>query len=155
MSESFEERRRRLKEEADRAYPQAWRPENPGDELAGIVQEIRMRPTKFGPVPVMTIVDGIGSSCSLWLVHTVLRNEMYRQQVVEGEFVYVRWEGKRQPEGDGAAYDAYTVRVDRPESRFDWALAGPAPDDFLGVAAHHPSAADPHAPDAPFDDIPY
>lgn len=151
MTETHEERRERLRQEADRAFPEAWRPEQPGDDIAGVIQHIEMRPTRFGPVPVVTVVDGVGTPVAIWCLHTVLRNELHRLAVTPGEFLYVRWLGKKTPEG-GSAYDDYRVKVDRPQSRFDWALAGPLPDDTL--PAPLPTDADMPA-SASGDDIPF
>src|SRR4051812_22742872 len=47
----------RLREKADRGFPAAWVPQQPGAELIGIVRAVKpgVR-TPYGPVPVLEIV---------------------------------------------------------------------------------------------------
>lgn len=117
----------RLAEEADKAHPDAWKP-NVGETLGGLVTDIRMLNTKFDPVPVVTIENENGIAVAFWLIHTVARNEFHRQRIMPGETVWIRYEGKKEPDGGGPAYDSYTIRVDRRERPFDWDEAlGPIP----------------------------
>lgn len=118
-----------LREEADRPHPEAWIPDGEKAWIGGVVTRIQMLNTKFGPCPVVTIRDDADIEKSVWLTHTVLRNEFHRLRVMPGETVFIRYEGRRHPEGGGDGYEAYTVRVDRSETPFDWGVLGPVPGD--------------------------
>jgi hypothetical protein len=136
----------RLREQADREYPTAWIPEQPGDELVGVVRAVRPAVhTAYGPVPVVEVEQlGTRAGWSIWLTHTVLRREFIRRRPVPGETLLVRYLGRVQPETGGAAYESYRVVVDRPDenSDVDWrGIAGrygdldDAPDDVVYVPA--------------------
>src|SRR5262252_7525463 len=115
----------RLREQADRDYPQAWIPEQAGDEIAGTITGVRPSVhTSYGPVPVVELVElGGATPWSVWLIHTVLRREFLRQRPVPGENVLVRYLGRQQSQGGGPGYEAYKVVVDRFDqgNDVDWA----------------------------------
>jgi len=119
MAESPDERAQRLRERLNREYPPRWEPQE-GDVLEGTVVRIEPAPTRFGKAIVVEIVDAGGHGHSVWLLHTVLRNEFHRQRVLVGEFVVLRYDGTRRPDGRDP-YEAYSVVVDRPDPPpFDW-----------------------------------
>lgn len=131
---SYAERMARLKAEADRPTPDAWMPEAPGETLVGTVMKIDIAQTRFGPAPVVQLRDEAGVDHSVWLLHTVLRNEFHRKRIVPGELVLVRFDGIKTPEGRDP-YSAYTVKVDRPEQPFDWDQLDPLDDEHVASAA--------------------
>jgi len=145
----------RLREQADRDYPQAWIPEQAGDEIAGTITGVRPSVhTSYGPVPVVELVElGGATPWSVWLIHTVLRREFLRQRPVPGENVLVRYLGRQQSQGGGPGYEAYKVVVDRFDQGNDVDWAGLAerydPDLAAGtlrfLAAHQATALDPGA----------
>src|SRR5215471_6912954 len=124
MDEQNDNMRDRLRAAADRGYPQAWIPEEPGDEIAGVVTSVRpAAPTAYGSVPVVELEElGGPTPWSVWLVHAVLRREFVRQSPQPGEAILIRYLGKVQPEGGGAAYESYKLVVDRPTegNEVDW-----------------------------------
>lgn len=132
-----EETRERLRQQADREYPQAWIPAAEGDELLGVVTAVRaVVHTSYGPVPVVELEDAVRASWSLWLVHTVLRREFERQRPAVGETILIRYLGKVVPESGGAAYESYRLVVDRPDQNTDV--------DWRGIAARYdPDEAEP------------
>lgn len=119
----WDDTRSKMRAAADRGNPQAWMPDKPGDDMLAVVTAIKpgVR-TAFGRVPVLELQDPVGAPWSLWLLHTVLRREVIRARPVVGETLYVRYEGQVRPEGGGAAYENYTVLVDRPDQNgdLDW-----------------------------------
>jgi hypothetical protein len=155
MSE-WDETAARLRERADRDYPQAWIPEAEGDELVGVV--IGVQPavaTSYGPVPVVEVEDGLHTGWSVWLTHTVLRREFERQRVALGETILIRYLGKVTPEGGGPAYESYRLVVDRPDQNtdVDWtAIAERYDGTTITPPARSQPAADPPRDD---EDIPY
>jgi hypothetical protein len=117
----------RLRAQADRDYPQSWIWRRPGDELVGVVTAIRPSVhTAHGPRPVVELEElGTGTAWSLWLIHTVLRNEFARRRPVPGETVLVRYLGRVEPDGGGAPYEDYKVVVDRGAEGVDWHAIAP------------------------------
>ena len=160
MEASQNETRERLRGEIDREYAPAWIPEKTGEEVCGVVAEVKAAvPTKKGPVPVVTLELDDGGALSVWLVHTALRRSFARANVDVGETVLIRYLGRVEAAGGGEPYFDYRLAVDRPrDETVDWrAIAG---DEF--EAAGEAPPADPSAAgsavDEPIDpryDIPY
>jgi hypothetical protein len=146
----------RLREQADRGYPEPWLPESDGEELLGTVVAIReAAPTKFGPCPVVEIQGVGGQAFSVWLNHTVLRRAFERNNVQPGELVLIRYVGRRTPEGGGNDYADYRLVVDRPIGKTaDWrGIAeryGDDVDDDLKRAVPAPPFDPSEADDIPF-----
>lgn len=144
-----------LRQQADQPAPEAWKPA-PGEWTAGVVRHIEMRPTRFQPVPVVTIANENGIEQSVWLLHTVLRNEFRKARIMPGELVFIRYDGKREPEGGGSAYDHYTVRVDRAEQPFDWTIVDAIEGGHQQGSSSSPGADYmPSSPVADDEDIPF
>lgn len=147
MSE-WEETATRLREQADRDYPQAWIPEAEGDELLGVLASVRPAvQTAYGPAPVVELEDVLGARWSVWLVHTVLRREFERQRPVLGERVLIRYLGTVRPESGGAPYESYRLVVDRVDENSDIDWAGIA--DSYGDEPREPVPATSRADEAP------
>jgi hypothetical protein len=159
MSE-WEETAARLRERADLGYPDAWIPKEPGEELLGVVASVRPAvQTSYGAVPVVELVDAVGAPWSVWLVHTVLRNEFLRQRPRLGERVLIRYLGTARPESGGAPYESYRLVVDRVDENTDV--------DWTGIATRYAdpgsepaqAASAPYRGDSPLprsdDEIPY
>jgi hypothetical protein len=148
----------RLREQADRGHAPAWIAEQEGDELCAVVTGIKPAVrTSYGHVPVLELEElGSHTPWSLWLLHAVLRREVWRARPAAGETLYVRYDGRVVPEGGGAPYEAYTVIVDRPDQgdELDWdALARRYDPDFAGPpdpAGPPPPAREPGDDEAPF-----
>jgi hypothetical protein len=91
--------RERLREQADREWPDAWRPE-PGDELLGAVAAVTpSAPTAFGPAPVVEVITPRGDLVSVWLFTTVLRRAFERENVQVGERIQGRGPERSSPTG--------------------------------------------------------
>jgi hypothetical protein len=117
---TWDETRERLHEQADREYPQAWVPQADGDELVGVVTGVKEAvSTRFGPVPVVEVVDPVGAAWSIWLVHVVLRRSFARERPAIGETVLIRYLGRITPDSGGNPYDDYKLVVDRPDEGND------------------------------------
>lgn len=155
--------RERLRQDADRGYPPAWQPDEPDEEIFGVVVAVRpMAPTVFGPAPIVELEDPTGTRWSIWLVHTVLRRAFERQRVALGETVLIRYLGKHHPETGGNAYDNYTLVVDRPAptGQPDWdgiskRYQDGTLDEEIDPPAAHSARAPAPEPDAADDDIPF
>lgn len=107
--------RERLHAEAEREHPPAWVAEAAGDEIVGMVVEVKQSvPTAYGPVPVVTLQGPEGGRRSVWLHHAVLRRAFVRSSVQLGEVVLIRYLGRVTPEGGGNSYADYRLAVDRP-----------------------------------------
>ena len=114
----YEELRERMEEES----PPAWLWEQDGLEVFGTVVSLTAQaPTSYGSAPVVVLrVPPSDELRSVWLLHTVLRNEFLRQRPEPGEQVLIRCLGKIHPEGGGPSYLGFRLRVHRPEAGATW-----------------------------------
>ena len=103
----------RLRERLEAGNPESWQPSMAGDEIIGTFVRVSVGHTAFGPSPIVVLTDEDGVEKSVWLLHTVLRNQMNRLRPALGELVGIRYLGKREPVGGGSEYDDYRVVVDR------------------------------------------
>jgi len=146
----------RLRDQANQGFPTAWIAENEGDEVAGTFKRLEKGNTRFGTAWIVILDDG-ALEHAIWLVHTVLRNEFRKIRPVPGELVYVRYDGKKVPDGGGAAYEVYTVKVDRKAEGVRWDEVGAA-DEISSRVVNQPAADDPGAIERPApsdDDVPF
>ncbi|HYH59798.1 MAG TPA: hypothetical protein VD790_11360 [Thermoleophilaceae bacterium] len=118
------DRAARLRERADTERPDAWVPEHPGDELVGELVRYERGTTSYGDQVIAIVQPTDAAARSLWLLTAILRDEFAKHRPAPGEWVLVRYLGKREPKGDGPAYQAYTVVVDREPVQPDWAAIG-------------------------------
>ena len=145
---------RRELHDFDGTYPTSWKP-RVGDMLVGPIARYSSGTTDYGTYPIAVISDEESQELwSVWLVHTVLRDEFRKQRPKVGERVGV----KRLPDAD-KGYKRYVLRVDRPEPDVPDFDAFAAPGD---VAPEHrkalrdnpaPSDADDGDPDDDDDDL--
>lgn len=152
--------REQLRKRADEGFAAAWQPEEPDEEVVGIVRRVTMQaPTSFGPSPVVELELQDGERISVWLYHTVLRRSFEREQVRLGELVLIRYLGKRRPEGGGNAYDDYRLVVHRAGSSGgepDWAeMADRYRDSLDDDQPRHAADRGPAEPPPLDDDIPF
>jgi hypothetical protein len=128
-----------------------WRPA-PGDVLVGLLVDVDMRTTKYGPAPVLTIRDeDSGQYVDVWALHTVLRNELVKRAPRPGEKLAIR----RLEDSDNG-YKRYKVLVDREAGNFDWSQVSvdggdvdPADRKNLELYEKRPQRAE--APASPFE----
>ena len=158
----WDEARERMRQAADEGFATAWQPENPDDEIVGVLVKVTMQaPTSFGPAPVVELETPTGARYSVWLFHTVLRRAFEREAVGLGERVLIRWLGKKTPEGGGNSYDDYRLVVDRPapKGQPDWkAMAdryGDERDEPLIRRGEDDRPGDDFGADPNADDIPF
>lgn len=106
---------RALEERVNTDYPEAWRPdvvETHPNPLIGEVTSRREATTRRDTVEVILVVrDRSGTEWSLWLLGTVLKDELGTAQ--PGDKVAVRWLGIR-ANAEGTAYRAYRVALESP-----------------------------------------
>jgi hypothetical protein len=125
----FARRAAALAERAERPPPESWRPDDASkghpEKLIGELVRYEENHTAYGPCRIAVLRNSAGAEFSVWLLHTVLRNEFARLRPKPGELVYVRYLGKRQPKQPGGSpYDAYAVVVDRDDVDWDGSDAG-------------------------------
>ncbi len=71
-----------------------WSPE-PGEVLAGKIVDERVVENRYGESPVLDILrEGDGRIYTVFLFHTVLRNEIARQRAKVGDIIGLRYDGK-------------------------------------------------------------
>jgi hypothetical protein len=144
----------RLRERAEREFPDSWVPEQPGEEIAGELVRYERGTTSYGEQVIAVLRTPDGSERSVWLLHAVLRGEFAKLRPRPGELLLVRYEGKRQPAGGGSAYVSYRVEVDRDDGAPDWDEIG-AEAQTESKGAEAPGIHEPlESAHEPADDIP-
>ncbi len=118
----------------DQSLAQSWRPDEGGEDnpnpLIGTFVGMHSATTSYGPCWVATVRLEDGSERAVWLLHTVLRNEMSRARPQSGERIGIKYHGKIATNG-GNDYASYRVKVDRPLGNsqvVDWDRIGDAPE---------------------------
>ena len=118
----------------DQSLAQAWRPDQGGEDnpnpLIGTFVEMTSASTAYGACWVATVRLEDGSERAVWLMHTVLRNEMSKARPQSGERIGIKYHGKIDTKG-GNDYVGYRVKVDRPLGSgegIDWDRIGDAPE---------------------------
>jgi hypothetical protein len=114
MSTTHTDRLKKLQDRLEKGNPESWQPSNAGEEVFGTLISVEVGHTAFGDAVILVIQDAESfTERSVWLLHTVLRNQVNRLRPQYGEMVGIRYLGKRRPEGGGPEYDDYRVVVDR------------------------------------------
>jgi len=120
-----------LAAQAERDYPESWIPSQHGPTIVGEFVRLESGHTAFGDSKIVILKGRDDVERSIWLLHSVLRNEFARQRPKAGELVAVRHLGRKQGAG-GNDYEAYRVVVKRDASEPDWDALddGSAPDEW-------------------------
>lgn len=124
----------------------------PDEILAGRLVRYSNATTKYGDCVIAIIENEIdGEAVSLWLTHTVLRNEFARQKPKPGEYLACKYFGT----DARAGYHRWKVLVDREDALPDF--EGAATEDCVpegdGGLSESPPPSDADAP--PDDDVPF
>ena len=84
----------------------------PGDVLSGTLSRYNGATTKYGDCIIAVIENEVdGKPVSLWITHTVLKNEFARQKPRPGESIAVKYFGEDSARG----YHRWKLLVDREE----------------------------------------
>lgn len=109
-----------LAERAAAPRAESWRPDKPElghpNPIVGVLLRVVDGPDRgYGPTKIAELRDVEGRGWAVWLLGRVLQQEFLERESAPapGELVAVRYEGRVQPEGDGAPYNAFRVVVDR------------------------------------------
>jgi hypothetical protein len=118
----------RLAAQADQELPESWIPSTEEPTIVGTFIRLEQGPTVRSLAWIAVLKTEDGRERSVWLLHTVLRNELARQRPEPGELVLIKYEGKKESSA-GQPYESYRVLVDREQSVPDWdAVAGTKPE---------------------------
>lgn len=85
----------RLREQAATDLPPAWRPSKPGETLAGELVRWERGSTDYGPQDIAIVRDEEGTTHALWLLHSVLREEVAKQSPTVGDLIAVCYLGRK------------------------------------------------------------
>lgn len=151
-----------LSEKLEQGFAPPWRPDDDTAEgvhdnpLFGSFLRMESATTSFGPCWVMVLdqhaegAPASGEEVAVWLLHTVLQNELARAKPKPGEELAIKYLGKQKPAGGGNPFHSYRVKVDRPTSEaFDWNKIGDG--EFDEPVAAEPAASAQLGPD---DELP-
>lgn len=98
-------------------YAPAWRPENDGDSILGVITAIAMGHSEFGTYPIITILTADGEMLAVHGFHTILKQRLIEIRPSVDEILGVKYLGHVLPE-DGTKnvndYYAYKVLINRP-----------------------------------------
>lgn len=102
----------RLRDRATTDLPEAWRPTEPGDVLAGELVRYEQGHTDYGPQHIAIIRDEDAVEHAFWLLHAVALDEFKKLRPAPGELVAICFLGPR-TSATGQPYTGYRVVVDR------------------------------------------
>jgi hypothetical protein len=117
-----------LEQQAAQDFPKSWVPSESDPSIVGEFLRLEQGTTAFGPARIVVLKTKDGNERSLWLFHSVLKNEFNRVRPKVGELVAVRYLGKKQGAA-GQKYESYRVIAQRDESAPDWDSLGSEDDD--------------------------
>ena len=86
----------RLAAQADQELPESWIPSTEEPTIVGTFIRLEQGPTVRGLAWIVVLKTEDGRERSVWLLHTVLRNELARQRPQAGELVLIKYEGKKE-----------------------------------------------------------
>lgn len=144
-----------LEERLESGNAEAWRPDKEdADLLVGEIVDIDRGQSDYEPYPILTVRKEDGSEVAVHAFHTVLKNELIRQQPNIGERIGIKYLGeqKTKPGSKFSSFIGYRVKVDREAKAFNWGTMGaepdptvdaydPAPDGLTAAAAPAAAAA--------------
>lgn len=88
---------------------EAFRFEEPGDKVAGIVDSISSWDAGYGTYPIVTVTDReTGEKAAIHGLGTVLKDKL--EDALPGDLVIVRFDGERKSKNN-RTYKSYTVKV--------------------------------------------
>lgn len=95
--------------EQDYEKVDAFRFEEPGDKVAGIVESIGSHDAGYGVYPILTVNDrDTGEKVAVHGLGMVLKDKL--EPVLPGDLVIVRYDGERKSKNN-KTYKSYTVKV--------------------------------------------
>lgn len=125
-------------------FPEAWRPETPGEKLIGELTDVDLRESDYGDAyPILTVRSDEDGNEYVWhAFHQMARNAVKKKQPQVGERVGIVYAGLGEPQPGMNAPVRWRLLVERPEQeRFDYDTV--------------PAAASEDAVEQPDADIPY
>jgi hypothetical protein len=110
-----------LEERLD-SFPEAWRPETPGEKLIGEVTDVDMRESEYGdPYPILTVLSEEDGQEHAWhAFHTMGRNEVAKKKPQIGERVGIVYAGVGEAQPGMNAPVRWRLLVDRANRQVDY-----------------------------------
>jgi len=105
----------------------AWRPDKDDtDVLIGEVVDITKGTSDYEPYPLLTVRLDDGTEKAVHGFHTVLKNELIRQQPQIGERIGIKYLGEQatKPGSKFKSFIGYRLKIDRQNAAFDWSKIG-------------------------------
>jgi len=117
-----------IEERLESGLPSAWRPDQDDpDLLVGVVQEIEIGTSDYGQYPIIVVRSDAGEEKAVHAFHTVLQNELKRNQPQIGERIGIKYLGdvETKPGSKFKSFKGYRVKVERDQNvAFDWNKLG-------------------------------
>src|SRR5207249_1581968 len=110
-----------LEERLD-SFPEAWRPETPGEKLIGEVTDVDMRESEYGdPYPILTVLSEEDGQEHAWhAFHTMARNEVAKKKPQIGERVGIAYGGVGEAQPNMNPPVRWRLLVDRANRQVDY-----------------------------------
>lgn len=144
-----------LRDRLEQERPASWVPKREGDEIVGELVRFDRGKTAYGEQVIAVLRTPEGVERSVWLLHAVLRQEFAKLQPELGELVLIRYEGKREPEGDGSSYQHYRLEVEREDGPIDWSELGAEAESELNLSTTPGAPLEEKADRGADDEIPF
>lgn len=102
-----------LREQADAPKAESWKPEKPGDEIAGIVAKLDAGFDRDGNEHGIVVLKTETGLRSVWLLTEALRNQMLKADPQPGDRLLIQYKGKATAKASGRSYHDFAVTTDR------------------------------------------
>jgi hypothetical protein len=104
------------------SFPEAWRPETPGEKLIGELTDVDMRESEYGePYPILTVLSEADGREYAWhAFHHMARNAVAKKKPQIGERVGVVYAGIGDAQPGMNAPVRWRLLVDRANRQVDY-----------------------------------
>ena len=104
------------KQRLEEGFPESWQPQSEDHDhpeiVVGKLVEINFdAPTSYGSASVLIIEDEDGKEWSVWLLHRILKEQVFKYNPRIGDLIAVTYGGEREGKNDN--YHVYTVNIER------------------------------------------
>jgi hypothetical protein len=124
-----------LEERLD-SFPEAWKPDAPGEKLIGELTDVDLRESEYGdPYPILTVLsEADGKEWAWHAFHTMARNAVAKKKPQIGERVGIVYAGVGEAQPGMNAPVRWRLLVERPKQQVDYAAVATGTDEAAAAA---------------------